>query len=401
MNSSSFEFNLFTHLYFGKDVEKAAAKCVRDLNGKKTMLVYGMNSIKKSGLYETITGQFRNAGMPYVEWGSVRSNPYLSYAYEGILKARAENVDFVIGIGGASAIDTAKAIALGLRYDVDSRGLWKFFTGEEIPTEMAPVGAIPTLASAGSEMSGACVLVDDELTQAKKGPNYPNVMRPVFALVNPELTYSVPARLTAIGAADTFSHTMERYFAEQDCDLSDEFAFGLLRSVVRHAITAVKEPFNYTARAELSLAACFGHCDITGLGGKPCACGIHALEANLSGMYNSSHGAGIALIMPVWLKELAERGNEKQREKALRFVSQVFGVSIDGSDPRDLILQGALRMKSWLDSLGLPSKLFDIGIAPTEIDNIVQNCRCDAAGILHAYLDFDKRDVQRLFISFT
>lgn len=393
---TNFNMHLYTDIVFGKDTAKQVGLKVKQHGGTKVMLVYGGGSIKQSGLYDIVTGALNEAGLPLVEFGGVKPNPLRSYAMKGLAIAKQENVDFLLGVGGGSAIDTAKAIALGLVYEGD---IWDLYSGKVVPQRMQKVGTINTIAAAGSETSGSTVLVDDITGMFKKGMMYPNVIKPVFAIMDPCLTYSVPAYQTAAGAADIFSHTFERYFTDSNSYLSDQFAAGLLRSVVKYAPIALERPDDYEARAELMLAASFSHNDITSVGRSGYGFTTHGLEAYISGHYDTAHGAGLAMLMPAWLKYIVENGDESKLGRAAQFAVDVFGVQSDMGDIKSVALEGVNRFRAWNRSIGMPVILSDMNIPCTDIPDIVKNTRSNAQGILTGYIDLDKKAVEAIFRS--
>ena len=281
----NFQYHMYTDIVFGKGAEKQVAKKVKEYGGTKVMLVYGGGSVKRSGLYDIVVAELNDAGIPFIELGGVQPNPRLSLVKKGLEQAKAEGADFFLAVGGGSVIDTAKAIALGMVYGDD---FWKIFQKKLVPTQMAPVGTIHTISATGSETSRSSVIKDDLDTQHKFGFML-EPCRPVFALMNPEWTMTLPAYQTAAGASDIFAHTVERYFAEGDCYLGDKFCEGLLRSVVKYAPIAIKDPKNYDAHAELMLAGSFSHNDTTGLGRLGMDGSCHGLETQVSGLFDTAH----------------------------------------------------------------------------------------------------------------
>lgn len=392
-NFANFSFYMYTDILFGKGTEKQVASKIRQHGGTKVMLVYGKGSIKKIGLYDTVVDVLKNEGIPFVELGDVQPNPRRSLAVKGLEIARKENVDFLLAIGGGSSIDTAKAIALGLVYEGD------FYTGK-VPQKMAKVGAINTISAAGSETNGSTVLLDDIDTHLKKSITFFSVVRPVFAIMNPELTYSVSAYQTAAGAADIFSHTLERFFNSNNCYLGDQFAAGLMRSVIKYAPIALAHPDDYEARAELMLAGSFSHNDVTGIGGrnrKPF--GAHNLEAYLSANYDTPHGAGLALVMPAWLQFIVENGDDDKIARVAQFAVMVFDVQPDMQDIKAVAYEGIRRFRTWIKSIGMPMTLSEMNIPAADLPEIVKKCRCNAQGILEGYMTLDKKDVESIFKS--
>ncbi len=382
---TGFNLNMYTEIVFGRETEKQAAALVRKHGGTKVMLVYGGGSIKRSGLYDTVTAALRADGMPFVELGGVKPNPLRSYVNKGLELARKEHVDFVLGVGGGSTIDTAKAIAIGLAYDCD---IWDFYSRKAVPQKMCKVGTINTISAAGSEMSGSTVLVDDIDGTYKKAIMYPNVLRPSFAIMNPELTYTVSAYQTAAGAADMFSHTFERFFWEGSCYLGDQFAAGVMRTIIKYTPTAIAKPDDYEARAELMLAAAFSHNDITNVGRSMQGLQVHGLESYISGAYDTAHGAGLAMVMPAWLEYVAQNGGAERAARVAELARLVFDV--DNADDKAAAREG-------VKSIGMPLCLADMNIPAEDIPEIVKNCRSNEEGILTGFLDLDKKAVEAIF----
>ncbi len=393
---TDYNLHLYTDIVFGKDTAKQVAAKVKQHGGTKVMLVYGEGSIKRSGLYDTVTGALKEENIPFVELGGVKPNPLRSLALSGLETAKRESVDFLLGVGGGSAIDTAKAIALGLVYEGD---IWDFYSGKVIPRNMQRVGTINTIAAAGSETSGSSVLVDDITGTFKKGIMFPNVLRPVFAIMDPTLTFTVSKYQTAAGAADIFSHTFDRYLTDSSGYLADQFAAGLLRSVVKYAPIAVEHPDDYEARAELMLAAPLSHNDITSVGRGYYSFLAHGLESYLSARYDTAHGAGLAMVMPALLKFIIETGDASKTARAAQLAVDVFGVQPDMGDIKTVALEGVNRFRAWNRSIGMPVYLKDMGIPGSDIPEIVKRTRCNAQGVLSGYIDLDKKDVETIFRS--
>ena len=386
---------MYTDILFGKNTEAQVGEMVRKHGGNKVMLVYGGGSIKKSGLYDTVVKSLREAGLDYIEIGGVHPNPRRSLVEKGLKMAQDENVDFMLGLGGASSIDTAKGIALGLANDGE---YWKFYRGVE-PKKMAKVGTIHTLSAAGSETSRSSVLLDDIETHRKYGFMW-EVCRPVFAIMNPELTYSVPAFQTGAGSADIVAHTVNRYFMEPSSYLCDQYAEGTMRTVVKYAPIALANPTDYEARAELMLAGSFSHNDLTGIGRATVKKGSeHALETQLSGKYDTAHGAGLSVIMPAWLQYLVNFGEPVHVERVARFGVTVFGVEPDLSDIKAVANEGLRRFRAWLKSIGMPVTLVELGIPKADLQKVINECNCNDAGIIVGFMDLDKKAVAEIFTS--
>jgi alcohol dehydrogenase YqhD (iron-dependent ADH family) len=263
---------------------------------------------------------------------------------------------------------------------------------------MAPVGAINTIAAAGSETSGSTVLVDDLETGKKTGLMWPDVCRPVFAVMDPELTYSLPARQTAAGASDIFSHTFMRYFTNYTSYLGDAYCVATLRSVVKYAPSALARPDDYEARAELMLTASFAHNDLTGIGRAGDRMGgEHALERQLSGYYDFPHGEGLAVMMIAYLKYMVKRGTPEQAARAADFGARVFDAEPEHGDVAAAAASGIERFTAWLRSLGLPTTLAELGVPEEEYDAVTERCVVDNGGLIKGFMDIDAEGIREIF----
>jgi alcohol dehydrogenase YqhD (iron-dependent ADH family) len=388
------EFNMYTENVFGKGTEAKVGKLVKKYGGKKVLLVYGGGSIKKSGLYDRVVKSLNAEKIPFVEFGGVKPNPRRSFAEKGLKLAIREKVDFLLGVGGGSAIDTAKGIALGL---ANGGEFWKFYTGTPAK-KMAPLGTIHTLSATGTENSRSSVLVDDGKANVKHGFMW-EPGRPVFAIMNPELTYSVNTWQTGAGAADIFAHTLMRYFMRGASTLADEFGEGVLRTVIKFGPIAVANPNDYEARAELMMAGAYSHNDVTSIGRTGPMAGEHALEEQLSGYYDTTHGAGLAVVMPPMLQYFVNHGNAEQTARVAQFGIKVFGVIADLADVKAVANEGINRFRSWLKALGMPLTLKELGIPRKDLDAVIQRCVETTGGIIHGYLDMDKKAITEIFSS--
>lgn len=392
---TNFSFHMYTDILFGKNSEAQVARMIRKYGGTKVMFVYGGGSIKRSGLYDTVVQSLRETGLDYVELGGVQPNPRRSLVEKGIKIAQEEMVDFILAVGGGSAIDTAKGIALGLANDGE---YWKFYQGVE-PQKMAPVGTIHTIAAAGSETSRSSVLLDDIETHRKCSFMW-NVCRPVFAIMNPELTYSLSAFQTGAGAADIMAHTVNRYFMEPSSYLGDQFCEGTMRTVVKYATVALEKPTDYEARAELMLAGSFSHNDLNSIGRFSVKKGSeHALEAQLSGTYDTAHGAGLAVVMPAWLQYLVNHGQPMHIERVAQFAINVFNVASGESDVKAVANEGLNRFRAWIKSIGMPITLKELGVPRADLSEVIQKCNSNADGIIEGFMDLDKKAVAEIFTS--
>lgn len=390
-----FDLHLSTEIVFGKGTEARTGELVQKYGGTKVLLVYGGGSIKRIGLYDRVIDSLHQAGISYVELAGVQPNPRRSLCDKGIEIARANGVDFILAVGGGSTLDTAKAISYALCYEGD---WWDFYSGKAVPQARVPVGSIHTISAAGSETSTGTVIVDDVDTGAKKGGSGP-LARPVFAIMNPELTYTVNAYQTGAGTSDIFAHTLERYFYPDDCALGDAFAEGLLRTVIKYGPLAIEKPNDYEARAELMLCGSFAHNDITGIGHTPGRRGgPHALESAISAFFDTAHGAGLAVVMPAWLRLVADSG-EAGCARVAQLAVNVFGVSADMADLKLVAYEGIARFRHWLNALGMPSTLTQMGLKESDIQTLVDNGRYDANGQIAGYIYLNRQELDAFYHS--
>lgn len=386
----NFHFHHYTDMLFGKDTELQTGEMVKKHGGKKVLLVYGGGSIKRSGLYDRVIQSLNDAGVAIVEHGGIKPNPILSCVYEGLEKARKENVDFVLAVGGGSSMDTAKAIALGMVYDGD---VWDFYSGK-VPEKMAPVGVVVTISGTGSETSRSSVITKEEGC-LKRGFMY-EVARPTFCILNPELTYTLPPFQTAAGATDAFAHTFERFFCEAGSnDLTDHLAAALMRSVVKNSKIVMKEPENYDARAEIMLAAALSHDDFTGLGRGVYDSASHSLEHELSASYDVAHGAGLAVVMPAWVQYIYKRNPEQY----VKFCNLVFDVPLEGSAD-EIVAEGVKRFRAWLKEIGMPVTMKELGIPDnSQFAEMAHRCRRNPRGLIGNVYDMTPEDIINIFES--
>jgi len=395
-NFTGYNIYLYTDILFGKETEKEAAAMIRKHGGSKVLLVYGGGSVKKIGLYDRVLKSLNEGGIPFVELGGVQPNPRRSLVEKGIKLAGDEKIDFLLALGGGSSIDTAKAIGLAL---ANNGEYWKFYNGT--PAEkMAPVGTIHTISAAGSETSRSTVIVDDLETGRKLGLNW-DPCRPVFAIMNPELTFTVPAYQTGAGAADILAHTVSRYFFQGSpiSHLGDEFCEGLMRTVVRYSPQAIVQPDDYEARAELMMAASLSHSDLMGMGRSGMRGGEHALESQISGFYDTAHGAGLAAVMPAWLQYIANHGSAEQVARVAQFGVGVFGVKADMQDPKGTADEGIRAFRQWVKQIGQPLTLKELGIPREDLGAVVKRCMDVNKGKVPGFMELDEKAVNEIFTS--
>lgn len=359
---NNFTFYSPTLFAFGDGEERRTGELVRQFGGTKALLVYGGGSIKKNGAYDAVTASLRDAGIPWVELSGVQANPRSGKVYEGIDLARREGVDFLLGVGGGSAIDTAKAIAAGVPYDGD---FWDFFS-TRTPDTILPVGVVLTLSATGSEGSDATVITHDN-GNLKWGNKKSDLYRPKFAVMNPRFTCSLPPYQTASGAVDMMAHILERYFTNTpDVALTDRLCEALLKTVLDAAPKAMADPDDYAARADLMWSGMLGHNDTCGVGRRQ-DWASHQIEHELSAFYDCAHGAGLAVIMPAWMEYVLPHDPMRFAQMAVR----VFGCEMDYAHPERTAKEGVSRLRDFFRSLGMPTTFSEIGAKAEDIPAMV------------------------------
>ncbi len=374
---NSFTYYAPTRVIFGRGAVERTAEQLKAFGATKVLIVYGGGSAVRSGLIGRVEEQLKGAGLPYVKLGGAKPNPRLSLVFEGVRLAREEGVDFILGVGGGSAIDTGKAIAAGLCCGGENELL--DIVCKRAPLEKSvPHACILTIAATGSEMSNSAVVtVDTDGSFIKRGMPKSDANRPKFAIMDPELTYTLPAYQTASGAVDIIMHTNERFFSEGGVnELSDRIAVSLIRTVIDYTPIAVKEPDNYDARSEIMWAGSLSHNDLTGLGRKG-DWASHQLEHALGGVYDVAHGAGLAAVWASWARYVLP-GNEA---RFARYAHDVFGIDVDITEPKSAALAGIAAMEDFFRSIGMPVSISElIGHTPDEEELKRLVCECTYHG---------------------
>lgn len=356
--ANNFTFYSPTEIVFGRGTHTETAAYVQKYHGTKVLVVYGSERVVKSGLMERIVAPMRAAGIACHLLGGVVPNPHIDKVYEGIEIGKREGVDFLLAVGGGSVIDTAKAIAYGLaepEYDV-----WELFARKRKARACLPVASVLTIAAAGSESSNSCVITNEK-TALKRSYN-DNISRPRFAVMNPELTLTLPDYQTESGCADIMMHTMERYFTSKgNMELTDAIAEALLRTVIKNAQILHKDPGNYDARAEIMWAGSLAHNDLTGCGNGGGDFVTHELEHEMGGMFDVTHGAGLAAVWPSWARYVCA----SILPRFVRYAVNVMGVE-PGATDAETAEKGIRAMEDFYRSIGMPTNMRELGIAPTD-----------------------------------
>ena len=385
---NNFMFYSPTEFVFGKETELQTGALVKKFHGTKALIVFGGGSVLRSGLLERVKESLDKEGIAHVEMGGVQPNPTDPKVYEGIRLGRREKVDFLLPVGGGSVIDTAKAIAAGIPYDGD---FWDFFTGKAVPEKALRIGVVLTIPAAGSEGSGNSVVTKTDGLK-KLSLRTPEVLRPAFAVMNPELTYTLPAWQTASGVTDMMAHIMERYFTNTaDTEVTDRLCEGTLKAIIKEALTVIKEPENYGARANIMWAGTIAHNGICGVGCEE-DWASHFMEHEVSALYDVTHGAGLAVIFPAWLTYMADHNVRK----VAQFANRVWDVPAS-EDKKAMALEGVARMKAFLHEIGMPTTFRELGIENPDISALVCRLHENKGEFVGNYVKLDRQATRQIY----
>ena len=386
----NFDFYSPTKIYFGSGRELEVGRVLKEFGAHKILIVIGQNSVVKSGLLDKVTNSIINEKLEYVVLAGVRANPTFELVSQGVELAKANNIDFILPIGGGSVIDTAKCIAVNVEYDGDVKD-FNFHKAQV--TKAMPIGVVLTISAAGSELSNSCVIQDD-VTGMKMGFNS-DLVRPKFVIENPELTYSVSKEQTAYGIVDIMMHSLERYFCpSEENELADEFALGLIKNVADVGLLCYNNPTNYDYRARIMLASSLSHNGITGIG-KPFLMAVHQLEHPVSGMFpNIAHGCGLAVLFPAW----ATYYLPYECEKLAKLGRRVFNLNIENT--LECAQETINQFKKYFKELGMPSSLRELGIKESDIEELVDRVTRKGTRIIpHPKKDMDGEVVRAIYKS--
>lgn len=386
----NFEYFTPTKVVFGKNAEEKVGELIKKQGCKKVLVHFGGNSAKKSGLLDKVFSHLKEAGINYISLGGVVPNPRLSLVYEGIELCKKENVDFILAVGGGSVIDSSKAIAYGVANNCD---VWDIYLGKEQCTGALPVGTILTIAAAGSEMSNSSVITNED-GWLKRGHST-EFGRCKFAIMNPELTYSLPEYQTSSGVVDILMHTMERYFTPGDSmELTDSISESLMRTVINNSLVLMKDPTNYEARAEIMWAGSLAHNGLTGCGSTgDWAC--HQLEHELSGMFDVAHGAGLAAIWGSWARYVYKI----KPSRFAQFAVNVLGVSNDFSNAEKVALKGIEAMEKYYSSINMPINIGELGfnVNDVQIEEMAEKCCHHGKRNIGGFKSLNKEDMINIY----
>lgn len=381
-----------TEVVFGKSSEEHVAYMVKKYGGTKVLVHYGGQNAIRSGLLERICTILSNDGIDFIKLGGVVPNPRLSLVHEGIATCLKEGVNFILAIGGGSVIDSGKAIAMGVANpDVE---VWDYYTGKEKLTKALPVASVLTIPAAGSEMSESSVITNED-GDVKLGFS-DDILRPKFAIMNPERTFTLPPYQTAAGVTDMMMHTMERYFTkDDDMDLTTDLAEAVLRRMKTAVFDVLKNPEDYRQRAQIMWGGSIAHWGLTG-------CGIsddwatHQLEHELSGMFDVTHGAGLAAVWPSWARYVMH----ENLSRFVRFAVNVMDVPNDFSDPEGTALKGVEATERFYHAIGMPINIKELigrDITDAEIKEMARKCSRNHTSTCGALKVLDSKDMEAIY----
>lgn len=390
-----------TKFVFGRYTEKRIGELAKEFGGTRALVVYGGGSAVRSGAVGRAVRSLHAAGFDTFNLEGIQPNPADDRVREGIELVRMHDIDIIIAVGGGSVIDTAKAIALGALYDGD---FWDFYCGKTTPERALPVGVVLTIPAAGSEGSGNSVItlreVKNEDGEVVSGPvklslRTESVLRPKFAIMNPELTLTLPAWQTACGIVDMMAHIFERYFSNTpDCEVTDRVAEGLLKAIVCEGRRVMESPDDYQARANIMWAATLAHNGICGTGRRE-DWSSHFIEHEISAVYpDVAHGAGLAAVIPAWMEYVAA----KNPGKVAQFAERVMDVvPAPGSVPVDIALEGIARLRSFFHSIGMPSDFAGLGVTDPDIPALVEALHMHKGESIGNYVPLTARDTKAIY----
>ena len=383
---NNFNFYSPTYFSFGKNAESDVADLIKRFGGTRILIHYGSGSIIKNGLLDKVRNALAAQSLFTIELGGVVPNPRSGLVYQGIEICKAQKIDFILAIGGGSVIDSAKAIAIGSLYDGD---FWDFYQGKPVE-EAISIGTILTLPAAGSEGSCGTVITHEKGMLKRSCDN--DVMRPVFSILNPELTFSLPEYQTACGATDMMAHVMERYFTNiQNVEITDRICEGILLTVINEVPKVLENPTNYDARANLMWAGMVAHNDSCGVG-RVGDWASHQMEHELSGLYDVAHGAGLAVMFPAWMKYVMHHDVMRFAQFAVR----VWGCEMDFQNPEKTAIKGIECYEQFLTSIGMPIRFSQLGAKAEDIPTLLKTMGL-GKNTVGSFVKLTEVDVMKIF----
>jgi alcohol dehydrogenase YqhD (iron-dependent ADH family) len=385
----NFTFYSPTYFVFGKDEEKRAGEMVKRFGGSRVLIHYGGGSVVRSGLLDRVKQSLTEAGIGFTELGGVKPNPRSGLVYEGIELCRKEKVDFILAVGGGSVIDSAKAIAAGVPYDGD---FWDFYSGKPIEKAL-PVGTVLTIAAAGSEGSGDSVITNEN-GMYKRGAGSEKI-RPVFSILNPQLTTTLPPYQTAAGITDIMAHLFERYLTNtKHVVTTDRMIEGLLLAMIEEGPAAIDHPEDYDVRANIMWAGMMAHNNSCGVG-RSQDWNSHNIEHELSALYDCAHGAGLAVTFPAYMEYVYKH----DIDRFVQLSERVWGVDPAFGDKDAIVLEGIRRYREYLKRIGMPTTLAEVGGKEEDIEKLanVACCGDGRPGKLYGFVELSEEDVRNIY----
>lgn len=384
----NFVFTSPTTYFFGKDAELKVGSYLSLIGVKKVLMVSGKSSAEKSGLLGSVREKLDEAGIRHFTLLGVVPNPRDDKVYEGIKLCRENQVDFVLGVGGGSSIDTAKAIAVGVPYDGD---FWDFYAGTQKVSSALKIGTIITLPATGSEGSNSSVITKLD-GMVKRGLNT-DFIRPTVSFLNPELTFSLPPYQTAAGITDMLAHIMERYLStSRDVDLTDRMCEAVMKSIIKEGKKVIENPLDYEARANIFWSGTVAHNNILGVG-RVQDWSSHLIEHELSALYDVTHGAGLAVVMPNFMRYTVDQDVNRFAQFAVR----VFDVEPDFYDLRKTALEGIDRLAQFFHSIGMPLTFGEIGAKEEDIPLLASKVRRNNKDKVGFFKPLSSADVEAIY----
>ncbi len=381
------DFNYYnpTEIIFGQGRHQEVGEQIKARGGRRVLFHYGGGSIKRSGLYEAVCRSLQDAGLSFVELGGVQPNPRVSLARKGIALCREENVDYILAVGGDSVIDSAKAISAGMFYDGD---VWDFYLRRAEAERSLPIGVVLTIPAAGSETGGGSVITNEDGNFKRDYGS--NLLMPQFAILNPALCRTVPQNQISAGSADILAHVMERYFTNTPgTDLIDRLCESTMRSVMLSAVQVKKAPQDVNAWSELMWGGTIAHCGLLGTGRQQ-DWASHNIEHELSAQYGISHGTGLAIIFPAWMKYVYKIN----LGRFVQFAVRVLDVDLSFESQEAVALEGIARLEAFFRSLDLPVRLSEAGIGSQDFDQLAKKA-CDR-GAFGGFKKMEYQDVMSI-----
>ncbi|MBI9106360.1 MAG: iron-containing alcohol dehydrogenase [Spirochaetales bacterium] len=383
----NFDYQNPTRIIFGKDTENETGRLASGY-AEKVLLHYGGGSIKKTGLYDRVTASLKDAGLEVFELSGVKPNPRLSLVREGIKICREKQIDLILAVGGGSVIDSAKAIGVGADYDGD---VWDFYTGKAEPQGSTPVATILTIPAAGSESSQGSVITNED--GGLKRPCNSLYMYPVFSILNPELAYTLPEYQIACGTTDIMAHMIERYFTNvKNVELTDRLLEGAMRNIIHHAPRLLQDSKNYATWAEVMWTGTVAHNNMLDTG-RIGDWGSHDIEHELSGMYDIAHGAGLAIIIPAWMKYV----HNHDLNRFVQFATLVWSAEMDFNEPAKTALEGIYRLEAHFKRMGMKTRLSEVGITADTYEAMADKATDGDTKTLGNFVKLDKAALMEIF----